>query len=89
MWDSIVLVTDHCLSFCLVNKFIKTATCSIANFHKQAKKNKPCRLRSGLSWFNWWVSFAPDFQCCHFCESSCLFYLRFNFEFYVSEIMHL
>ena len=21
-------------------------------------------LRSGLSWFNWWVSFAPDFQCC-------------------------
>ena len=22
--------------------------------------------------FNWWVSFAPDFQCCYFCESSCL-----------------
>ena len=19
-------------------------------------------LRSGLSWFNWWVSFAPEFQ---------------------------
>ena len=31
-------------------------------------------LRSGLSWFNWWVSFAPEFQCCYFCESSCLFY---------------
>ena len=30
-------------------------------------------LRSGLSWFNWWVSFAPEFQCCYFCESSCLF----------------
>ena len=25
---------------------------------------------------------------CYFCESSCLFYLRFNFDFYVSKIMH-
>ena len=26
-------------------------------------------LRSGLSWFNWWVSFAPDIQtlCPHVC----------------------
>ena len=39
--------------------------------------------------FNWWVSFAPEFQCCYFCESSCLFYLSFNFDFYVSKIMHL
>ena len=39
--------------------------------------------------FNWWVSFAPEFQCCYFCESSCLFYLTFNFDFYVSKIMHL
>ena len=38
-------------------------------------------LRSGLSWFNWWVSFAPEFQCCYFCESSCLFYLSFNLDF--------
>ena len=22
-----------------------------------------------LSWFNWWVSFAPEFLCCYFCES--------------------
>ena len=49
----------------------------------------PGCLRSGLSWFNWWVSFAPEFQCCYFCESSCLFYLSFNSEFYVSKIMHL
>ena len=42
-------------------------------------------LRSGLSWLNWWVSFAPDFQCLYFCGSSCLFYLRFNFDFYVSK----
>ena len=28
-------------------------------------------------------------QCCYFCESSCLFYLSFNFDFYVSKIMHL
>ena len=42
-----------------------------------------------LSWFNWWVSFAPEFQCCYFCESSCLFYLSFNFDFCVSKIMHL
>ena len=35
----------------------------------------PGCLRSGLSWFNWWVSFAPEFQCCYFCESSCLFIL--------------
>ena len=46
-------------------------------------------LRSNLSWFNWWVSFAPEIQCCYFSESSCLFYLRFNFDFYVSKIMHL
>ena len=49
----------------------------------------PSCLRLGLSWFNWWVSFAPEFQCCYFCESSCLFYLSFNFDFYVSKIMHL
>ena len=30
-----------------------------------------------------------NFQCCYFCESSCLFYLSFNFDFYVSKIMHL
>ena len=30
-----------------------------------------------------WVSFAPDFQCCYFCESSCLFYLSFNSNFCV------
>ena len=45
--------------------------------------------RLGLLCFNWWVSFAPEFQCCYFCESSCLFYLSFNFDFYVSKIMHL
>ena len=49
----------------------------------------PGCLRLGLSWFNWWVSFAPEFQCCYFCEPSCLFYLSFNFDFYVSKIMHL
>ena len=53
-----------------------------------AKKVQGC-LRLGLSWFNWWVSFAPEFLCCYFCESSCLFYLSFNFDFYVSKIMHL
>ena len=41
----------------------------------------PGCFRSGLPWFNWWVSFAPDFQCWYFCESSCLFYLRFIFDF--------
>ena len=35
------------------------------------------------------LSFAPEFQCCYFYESSCLFYLSFNFDFYVSKIMHL
>ena len=34
-------------------------------------------------------SVAPDFQCCYFCKPSCLFCLRFNFDFYVSKIMHL
>ena len=37
----------------------------------------------------WWVSYAPEFQCCYFCESSCLFYLSVNSDFYVSKIMHL
>ena len=49
----------------------------------------PGCLRLGLSWFNWWVSFAPEFQCCYFFESSCFFHLSFNFDFYVSKIMHL
>ena len=40
-------------------------------------------------WCNWLVSFAPEFQCWYFCESSCLFYLSFNFDFYVSKIKHL
>ena len=45
---------------------------------------------SGLSWFNWWASFASDLQCFwYFCESSCLLYLRFNFDLYGSKIMHL
>ena len=48
----------------------------------------PGCLRSGLSWFNCWVSFAPEFQCCYICESR-LFYLSFNSDFYVSKIMHL
>ena len=39
--------------------------------------------------FPTYSSFAPDFQCCYFCESLCLFYLRCNFDFYVSKIMHL
>ena len=47
------------------------------------------RAIEGLSWFNWWVSYAPEFQCCYYCESSCLCYLSFNFYFYVSKIMHL
>ena len=34
---------------------------------------------------NWLVSFAPDFQCCYFFESSCLFYPRFNTDFYDSS----
>ena len=38
-------------------------------------------------WYNKWVSFAPEFQCCYFCESSCLFYLSFNSDFYVSKII--
>ena len=49
----------------------------------------PGCLRLGLSWFNWLVSFAPESQCCYFCEPSCLFYLSFNFDLYVSKIMHL
>ena len=48
----------------------------------------PGCLRSGLSLFICWISFAPDCQCCYFSESTCLFYLRFNFHFYVSRIMH-
>ena len=35
------------------------------------------------------VSCAPEFQCCYFCESSCLFYLSFDSDFYVSTIMHI
>ena len=45
----------------------------------------PGCLRSGHSWFNWWISFAPEFQCYYFCESSGLFYLSLNSDFYVSK----
>ena len=49
----------------------------------------PGCLGSGLSWFGWWVSIAPEFQCCCFCGSSCLICLRFNFDFYVSKMVRL
>ena len=32
--------------------------------------------------------YPSKLQYCYFCESSCLFYLRVNFDFYVSRIMH-
>ena len=54
----------------------------------QTKQVSGC-LGSVLSLFNWWVSFAPMFQCRYFCVFSCLFYLSINFDFYVSNIMHL
>ena len=54
----------------------------------QQQQNQSC-LRSGLTWFNWLASFAPEFQCCYFCESLCLFHLRFNCDFSVPKIMHL
>ena len=64
---------------------------SIWNFMLTWVENEKSFITSGpgLSWLNWWVSFAPDFQCCYFYEFSCLFYLRFNFDFNVSKIMHL
>ena len=37
----------------------------------------------------WWISFAPEFQYDFFCESSSLFYLSLNSDFYVSKIMHV
>ena len=33
--------------------------------------------------------FGSGFSVFYFCESSCLFYLSVNFDFYVSKIMHL
>ena len=62
---------------------------TITSVKVNIKVQFPGCLRLGLSWFNWWVSFAPEFQCCYFCESSCLFCLSFNSDFYVSKIMHL
>ena len=52
------------------------------NIHR-VLQNIPGCLRLGLSWFKWWVSFAPEFQCCYFCESSCLFYVSFNFDLFI------
>ena len=60
----------------------------ILNAHKH-KDIKNFGFIEALSWFNWWVSFAPEFQCYYFCESSCLFYLSLNSDFYVSKILHL
>ena len=65
---------------------------------KQKRENKGqesmnVRVRVVLGWacrgFTGGFLFSAEFQCCYFCESSCLFYLSFNFDFYVSKIMHL
>ena len=58
----------------------------ICNIYCQifVKKHSYTVLVVVVSWFNWWVSFALEFQWCYFCESSCLFCLSFNFDFYVS-----
>ena len=51
--------------------------------------NDLASLWDRLHWtskFNWKVTSAPEFQYnCYFC----LFYIRFNFDVYVSEILHL
>ena len=73
----------------VINKHIFHNATKFAVSVNEDQERLPGCLRLGLSWINWWVSFAPEFQFCYFCESSCLFYLSFNFDFYVSKIMHL
>ena len=37
-------------------------------FHAVYIENSKARgniIDLDLSWFNWWVSFAPEFQCCY------------------------
>ena len=70
------------------SKIIQTTVRVVYGFETRLTLIPGC-LRSGLSWFNWLVSFAPEFQCCCLCESSCLFYLSFNLDVYVSKIIHL
>ena len=81
----------RCISISVIFKLVPTRVCyRWCGLHILPSLTPfPGCLRLGLSWFNWWVSFAPEFQCCYFCESSCLFYPSFNFDFYVSKIMHL
>ena len=60
------------------------------NYGNLCELGFPDCLRSGrLSWSDWWVSFAPEFQCCYFCESSCLFNLSYNSDIYVSKLIYL
>ena len=66
--------------FVLWSDFLMKSSTSYRNVHSD---NAEMKTRV------WWVSFAPELQCCYFCEPSCLFYLSFNFDFYVSKIMHL
>ena len=33
------------------------------------------------------VSSTPEFRYCYFCNSSCLFHLSFNFDFYLSKML--
>ena len=79
------------MSFCAVLFFPRGVLDEILNLIESVSEEFPSYscLRSGLSLFNWLGSFAAEFQYCYFCESSCLFYLNFNFDFYVSKIMHL
>ena len=55
----------------------------------QVNSNFPNRWSPASLTFNNYFSFAPNFRCCYFCESSWLFYLRFDSDFYVSKIMLL
>ena len=73
------------MEFCL-NRFNGI---QIGTKHRGMNLHAMFKLLKNRVFISWWVSFAPEFQCCCFCESSCLFYLSFNFDFYVSKIMHL
>ena len=67
------VIGDHCyLVFC-------EAICKgLMHERIKLKDSGLCELRRAVGD---WVSFAPDFQCCYFCESSCFIYLSFNFNF--------
>ena len=71
----------------LVINYVLVRTSRICLTHSMFGSQKRCISMIYLCNFKNIVLFISGYR--YFCVSSCLFYLSFNSDFYVSKIMHL